>query len=129
VLKILAGLIALGLASGPALAQIRQVTGTGGFLSEWELRGTLTERDTPGGRAFSGPVVWKHIGLCSVNGPQETRGDMSYEIARSNVTSLVKGIVSFGDAQCTFSGNFSDNMVGHLDCPDAKGVPLSLQLK
>ena len=127
--KIFASLIALSLASGPALAQIREVTGKGGFLSEWELKGTLTERDTPGGRAFSGLVVWKHIGLCSVNGPQETRGDMSYEIAQSGVPPRIKGIVSFGGAQCTFSGNFSDNMAGYLDCPDAKGVPLSLSIR
>ncbi len=128
-LKILAGLIALGVTSGPALAQTREVTGKGGFLSEWELKGTLTERDTASGRAFSGPVVWIHTGLCSVNGPQETRGDMSYEIARSGMSSRIKGTVSFGGAQCVFSGNFSDNMTGYLDCPDAKGVPLSLSVR
>lgn len=127
--KIFAGLIALGVASGPALAQIRQVIGTGGFLSEWELQGTLSERDTSNGRAFSGPVVWKHIGLCSVSGPQETRGDMSYEIARSGAPAWVKGTVSFQGAQCTFSGNFSDKVTGYLDCPEAKGVPLSLSIK
>jgi len=129
VLKIFAGLIALSLASGPALAQIREIAGKGGFLSEWELKGTLSERDTPGGRTFSGPVVWTHIGLCSVNGPPETRGDMSYEIARSGAPTWIKGTVSFQGAQCTFSGNFSDKVTGYLDCPEAKGVPLSLSIK
>jgi hypothetical protein len=129
VLKIVASLIALGVVVGPAQAQIREMTGKGGYLSEWEVKGTLTERDTPRGRAFSGPIVWKHIGLCSVNGPEETRGDMSYEIGRSGAPAPIKGTVSFNGAPCAFSGNFSDNVTGYLDCPDAKGVPLSLSVK
>ena len=81
-LKFFAGLIALGMASGPAQAQLRQVAGTAGYLSEWELKGALSERHSAGGRAFSGPVTWKHVGLCSVNGPQERLGEMSYAITR-----------------------------------------------
>lgn len=127
VLKIFAALIALGMACGPAQAQLRQVTGTAGYLSEWELRGALSER--PGGRAFTGPVTWKHVGLCSVSGPQEKPGEMSYEIAGSGAASRIKATISFEGDQCTFSGNFSDNMTGHLDCPEAKGIPLSLTVK
>lgn len=128
-LKIFVCLIAVGTVSGPALAQMRQVTGTAGYLSEWELKGALSERHSTGGRAFSGLVTWKHIGLCSVNGPQERSGEMSYDIAGSGAASRIKATISFEGAQCTFSGNFSDNMTGYLDCPDAKGVPLSLSVK
>jgi hypothetical protein len=129
VLNIFAGLIALWIAAEPAQAQLRQVTGTAGYLSEWELRGALTEQMSAGKRAFSGPVTWKHVGLCSVSGPQEKPGEMSYEMAGSGAASRIKATITFEGAQCTFSGNFSDNMTGHLDCPDAKGVPLSLSVK
>jgi hypothetical protein len=129
VLKFFAVLIALGMAFGPAQAQLRQVTGVAGYLSEWELNGALTERMSTGKRAFSGLVTWKHVGLCSVNGPQEKLGEMSYEIAGSGAPSRINVTISFEGAQCTFSGNFSDNMTGHMNCPDAKGVPLSLSFK
>jgi hypothetical protein len=129
VLKIFAGLIVLWIASGPAQAQLRQVTGVAGYLSEWELKGALTERMSAGKRMFSGPVTWKHVGLCSVNGPQEKPGELRYEIAESGGPSRINATILFEGAQCTFSGNFSDNMTGHMDCPHAKGVPLLLSFK
>jgi hypothetical protein len=129
VLKFFAVLITLGVALGPARAQFRQVTGVAGYLSEWELKGALTERTSAGKRAFSGPVTWKHVGLCSVSGPQEKPGEMRYEIAEAGTPSRINAMILFEGAQCTFSGNFSDNMTGHMDCPDAKGVPLSLSFK
>ena len=129
VLKFFAVLIVLGMAFEPAQAQLRQVTGAAGYLSEWELNGALTERMSAGKRAFSGPVTWKHVGFCSANGPQEKPGELSYEIAESGAPSRINATILFEGAQCTFSGNFSDNMTGHMDCPDAKGVPLSLSFK
>lgn len=115
------------MAFGPAQAQLRQVTGTAGYLFERALKGALPERNSTGGRAF--PVTWKPVGLGSVNGPQERLGEMSHEIAGSGASSRIKATIPFAGARCRFNGNFSDNMTGSLDYPDAKGVPLSLSFR
>src|SRR5437868_1769081 len=108
-----------------AQAQPRQLVGTAGYLSEWEVRGTVTETTSPVGSEFSGPVVWKHIGLCSANGPEEKRGVIKAEIKRSGPVARIDATVSLENAQCTFNGNFSDRTSVVMDCSDAKGVPLT----
>jgi hypothetical protein len=117
---------ALGAALGPAHAQSRQIVGTAGYLSEWELKGVVTEKIAAGRREFSGPVTWKHIGLCSVNGPEEKRGEIRVRIEGSGPASRVDATVSLESVQCTYSGKFSNTTSGVMDCSDAKGVPLAL---
>lgn len=122
-------LIALGMAGGPAQAQSRHISGTAGYLSEWQLDGVVTQKTSTSGRAFSGPVTWKHVGLCSVNGPQEKHGEIRFEIEGSGARSRVHATLSFEAVQCTYDGNFSDTIAGLMDCSDAKGVPLALSYK
>jgi hypothetical protein len=128
-LKPFLALIALGAALGPAHAQSRQIAGTAGYLSEWELRGVVSEKISAGRREFSGPVTWKHIGLCSVNGPEEKRGEIRVQIEGSGPTSRVDATVSLESVHCTYRGNFSGNTSGAMDCSDAKGVPLTFSLQ
>ena len=111
---------------GPAQAQAspRQLLGTAGYLSEWEVRGTVTETTSPAGSEFSGPVVWKHIGICSANGPEEKRGVIKAHVSRSGPTARIDATVSLEQAQCTFKGDFSEQTSVTMDCTDAKGVPL-----
>lgn len=47
-LKVFLILIALGTAGGQAQTQSRQVVGTAGYLSEWELKGAVTEKISAG---------------------------------------------------------------------------------
>lgn len=128
-MKVFLVLIALGAALGQAQAQLRQIVGTAGYLSEWELKGAVTEKISAGRREFSGPVTWKHIGLCRVNGPEEKRGEIRVQIEGSGPTSRVDATVSLESVQCTYSGNFFDNTSGAMDCSDAKGVPLTFSFK
>ena len=128
-MKVFLLLIALDAGLGSALAQSRQIVGTAGYLSEWELQGAVTEKISAGRREFSGPVTWKHIGLCSVNGPQEKRGEIRVQIEGSGRASRVDATVSLEDVQCTYRGHFSDNTSGVMDCSDAKGVPLTFSFK
>jgi len=51
-LKVFLVLIALGTAGGPAQAQSRQIVGTAGYLSEWELKGAVTEKFRLAGVSF-----------------------------------------------------------------------------
>jgi hypothetical protein len=122
-------IIALGMAGGPALSRSLQVAGTAGYLSEWELNGAVTERISAGRNEFSGPLVWKHVGLCSVNGPQEKHGEIRFRISRSGSLAQISATISLDGAQCLYSGDFSGSSSGHMDCSDAKGVPLSLSIR
>jgi hypothetical protein len=65
-------LLALAVAGTPARSRSLHITGTAGYLSEWEFDGKAAEARTGG--ELVGPLVWKHIGLCSVNGPEEKPG-------------------------------------------------------
>ena len=122
-------LMAVGMICGEAQARSLQVTGTAGYLSEWELNGSVTEKGPPGSNEFSGALVWKHVGLCSANGPEEKSGEIKFQIAKSSSSSRIQAAITLNGAQCTYNGEFSSGSSGHMDCTDAKGVPLSISIK
>jgi hypothetical protein len=72
-------------------------------------------------------MIWKHVGLCSVTGPQEKRGDIRIRLL--GALSEINAIVSFEGAQCVYRGKFSGNSAGYMDCPDSKGVSFSISIK
>jgi hypothetical protein len=53
--------VALEIAGGPAQSQSLQITGTAGYLSEWELSGVLTESASSGGLSISGRCFLYHF--------------------------------------------------------------------
>lgn len=122
-------LMAVGMICGEAQARSLQVIGTAGYLSEWELNGSVTEKGPPGSNEFSGALVWKHVGLCSANGPEEKSGEIKFQIAKSSSSSRIQAAMTLDGAQCTYNGEFSSGSSGHMDCTDAKGVPLSISIK
>ncbi len=122
-------LIVFGTSCGQAQAQSQQVIGTAGYLSEWEFTGAVTGKSSAGRSEFSGPITWKHIGLCSVNGPQEKHGEIRVEIKESGTVSLINATISLDSVQCTFSGRILNDTSGLMECSDAKGVPLSFSFK
>jgi hypothetical protein len=122
-------LVAVGMTCGEAQARSLQVIGTAGYLSEWELNGSVTEKGPPGSKEFSGALVWKHVGLCSANGPEEKSGEIKFQIAKSSSSCRIQAAMTLDGAQCTYNGEFSSGSSGHMDCTDAKGVPLSISIK
>ena len=66
--------IVLGLLPTPAGAQSLQVIGYSGYLGEWELTATVTERISSRTKEYSGPLTMRHIGLCTQDGPEEKTG-------------------------------------------------------
>jgi len=70
-LKTLLFVLILSAVTGPAHAQFLQVTGATGYLSEWEVNGSITETISGRVREFSGLLTVRHIGLCSQVGPEE----------------------------------------------------------
>ena len=123
-------LIVLGLSADPARSGSLRVEGTAGYLSEWQLSGDVTEeRTTAGAKEFFGSLTWKHVGLCSPNGPEERRGEIRFQLLRSGASARIRATLTLEKAQCTYVGNVPDSSIGLMDCSDAKGVPLTLSFK
>ena len=67
-------LIALSAFATPAGAEPRQVLGYAGLLGEWELTASVTEKAASQPKEFSGPLTMTHVGLCTVDDPEEKKG-------------------------------------------------------
>lgn len=121
------GAIAI-LVSGAATARSLQIEGKAGYLSEWDVIGDATD-DPAASDTFRGRISWKHTGLCTVNGPVEKSGDITFKISGWGLFSRLDATMSFEQSQCTYSGSFSGQIKGTMDCTDAKGVPIKLSIK
>jgi len=101
-----------------------QVLGQAGVLGEWELTATVIA--TGAGKPFSGSLLMKHVGLCSVDGPEEKKGEIQLQLvgpSRIKATLLVDG------AACTYDGRKTDAYNGMMRCSDRRDVPLILWIK
>ncbi len=116
------------LVANAAHAQSARVAGAAGYLSEWAFSGNLSETGAHGGNQFSGSVNWKHVGLCSHNGPEEKSGDFTLQISRSGSAPQIHAVLKVDGAQCEYNGPLSENSTGRMDCSDAKGIPLTLSV-
>ena len=121
--------LALCMAALPAQSRTLHVVGAAGYLSEWELEGDVTARDSGDTSELSGSLTWTHVGLCSVNGPQRKQGEVSIRLSKSGSSSELSATMSLDGGQCVYGGEFSGTSSGYMDCPDSKGVPLSISIK
>jgi hypothetical protein len=128
-LRFLLFVIVLAVTAPVARAEPLRVTGTAGYLSEWELQGDVTENTPGAGKEFSGPLTWKHVGLCTVNGPLQKTGKIHFQIFGSGASSRIDATLWLDGAQCKYSGALSDRSTGLMDCARAEGVPLTLSLR
>jgi hypothetical protein len=119
--------IVLSALATPAGAQSLQVIGYSGYLGEWELIATVTERISSRTKEYSGPLTMRHIGLCTQDGPEEKTGEMRFQISASS--SQLNATFSVAGVECTYSGRLSDSYTGTMYCPDRQAVPLKLWLK
>jgi len=119
--------ILLGALATPAGAELLQIFGYAGVLGEWELTASVTENSSNATKEFSGPLVMKHVGICTQDGPEEKTGEIRFQISESatrmRATLLVDG------AECSYSGQLSVSYTGKLACPGRPAVPLAVWLK
>jgi hypothetical protein len=127
-LKNLAAIVVLLACGATAQAGSMRLSGTAGYLSEWEVRADLAPSPSGNG-SFSGPLTVKHVGLCTPNGAVEKNGELNLVISKSVFSSRMEARLSFGGVQCTYAGPVSDAISATMDCSDAKGVPLNVTLK
>lgn len=117
-------LMAPNAAAWAAETEMLEILGQAGVLGEWELAANLTA--TGAHKQFSGPLVMKHVGLCTVDGPEQKTGEMKLQLfgtSRIKATLLVDGVT------CAYAGRKSDSYSGLLRCPDQRDVPLLMWLK
>ena len=117
-------LMASNAAAWAAEAETLEVLGQAGVLGEWELTAKLTATGTQ--NEFSGPLVMKHVGVCTVDGPEQKTGEIKLQLSgasRVKATLLVDGIA------CAYAGHKSDSYSGVLRCRAQRDVPLLMWLK
>jgi hypothetical protein len=112
----------------PARAEPLHVTGVIGYLSEWQITGAVSETASGPMTEFAGPLTMKHVGLCSHNGPEEKIAEVRLEITRSSLPHQLHASLIYDGARCTFGGPLADTYSGFMDCPSAKGVPITLSV-
>ncbi len=128
-MKAVLAAIALCVAAVPAQSRSLHVAGTAGYLSEWEFDGEVTERVSGESNELFGPLIWKHVGFCSVSGPQEKQGEIRMRFSKAGSLSHLSATLSLDGSQCVYTGEFSGGSSGHMDCSNSKGIPLSISVK
>jgi hypothetical protein len=116
----------IALWASPAHAGEVAVTGHLGYMSEWELAGTVQTTGT-GQTEFAGPLVAKHVGVCMPNGAVEKSGEIRFR-RTGLLSSRIEGVVTLWDEPCTFEARESTHE-GVMKCPGKGGVPLTLQVE
>lgn len=118
-------LILLGALATPAGAEPLQLFGYAGVLGEWEL--TASVRENGGTKDLVGPLTMTHVGICTVDSPEEKKGEIRLQISqpasRMSATLLLDGVA------CTYGGKLSDFYSGTMNCPARPPVPLKIWLK
>jgi hypothetical protein len=131
--RTLAIVVALGVVSGAALVlahagprevpQSLNVTGYTGRLGEWELTATLARAGDADGE-LSGPMTMRHVGICTVEGPEEKSGTMRVRL--SSWSSKVVAHLTIDGVECLYRGPLSDSGERELTCPDRRPSPITL---
>ena len=110
----------------PARAQSMQVYVKTGYLGEYELR-SVSEQTANGRKEYSGPLVAKHVGLCTHDGPKETTGQIRLYVVGSS--SRAAATLVFEGVECTYEGALSESYHGFMNCADKTSLPLRLWTK
>jgi hypothetical protein len=118
-------LAVLGALATPAGAETREVIGYAGVLGEWELTANVTGDDST--KVLAGPLTMTHVGICTVDGPEEKKGEIRLQI--SQPASRLSATLVLDGVACTYSGQLSDFYSGTMNCPARAPLPLKIWLK
>ena len=118
-------LAVLGALATPAGAESLEVLGYAGVLGEWELTASVTANDNT--RAYSGPLTMTHVGICTVDGPEEKKGEITFRLSESS--SRIQATLLVDGTECSYSARLSDFYTGAMNCPNRPAVPLKLWVK
>ena len=105
-----------------------ELLGQAGVLGEWELTGNLTENGSGPSNEFSGPVKMKHVGICTVDEPEERAGNIRLQFADHSRSRVTANLVLDGVA-CTYDARKTHAYEGTMSCAGRAAVPLLVWLK
>jgi len=118
-------LVLLSTLVAPAGAHSRQVFGYAGVLGEWELTADVVKNNET--KDFSGPMMMSHVGICTIDGPEEKKGEIRFRLSESK--SLIQATILIDGATCFYSARLSDFFTGTMTCPNRPPMPLRLWVK
>ncbi len=102
-------------------------TASASILGEWELTATVTQQTGSGGSLWTGALSLKHVGFCSVDGPEEKTGTVQLHVSDPPgevvATLLIEGV------ECAFKGHGTDGYGGVITCPGQRDEPMMLILR
>jgi len=104
-------------------AQTLPVAGQFGILGEWDLTAALAKQSDG---QWVGPARLRHVGYCTVEGPEEKTGELQLKLTASR--ERVNGTILIDGVSCTFSARLKEGYDGTLRCPDRRDVPMTLSL-
>jgi len=104
-----------------------EILGQVGVLGEWELNATLVEDTSDPGKAYSGKLVMRHVGICTQDGPEERAGEVRLRLAGSG--SRIKATMVVEGVECVYDGRKSHAYEGMMTCVGREALPMMLWLK
>ncbi len=111
-----------------AQAQALRIFGYFGDLGEWEMSADVAASPSDRTRDFKGPLLLRHTGVCSQDGPEEKSGLILVKLSESR--SELQATLKFDGVECRFSGRLSaDRYSGAMSCPDRRAKQLNIWLK
>jgi hypothetical protein len=126
VVRALLPAIWIGAGAEGVMAQSYAINGQIGYLQEWEMKANLAQTITANGVNYDGPVTLRHVGLCSVNGPEEKSATVRLMVSRK--TSGIEGTLTMTDDTCRIAVSASKPHSGLLKCRDGQGVPIHFSI-
>jgi hypothetical protein len=112
----------------PAHAQTLRLIGYFGDLGEWEMSADVAANPSDRAKEFKGPLLLRHTGVCTQDGPEEKSGDIRVKVSESR--SELQATLKFDGMECRFSGRLSaDRYTGPMSCPDRRAKRLDVWIK
>jgi hypothetical protein len=111
-------------AGSTADARSLQISGVTGYISDYQLSASVSSDTSGGVEALSGPLVIKHVGLCTHEGPNETVSQIRIEFV--NEAAPVIATLQFDGHECSYRGPLSETRIGVLACDRGLSLPLRL---
>ena len=107
----------------PGRTQPLQISAMFGFLNEYELSAVVAPDASGAENRLTGPVTIRHVGLCTHDGPNESRSEITVQI--TDTRSQIGVAFAFAGQQCAYKGKASRENVGELIC-SGNAIPFSI---
>jgi len=111
----------------PQKSLAMELLGQAGVLGEWELTANVTESVSGTRKEFSGPLLMRHVGICTQEGPEERAGEIHVYLGPSESSLSAKLLVE--GVACTYTAQKTHAYEGMMSCAGRAPVPLLLWLK